>query len=255
MKKVFWVLYLCFACSQLSIIHSQLSVVRERVFTGQGLYGFMNGGADLFLEYGVERLTNRDVEWNGESYTIDIYEMPTPEDAFGIYSMQVFRCQEADQGGGINCLSPYQWLGVIGNRYVSVVFPSGSEAALKGVSGLIAHYFPETDSDLPAFPEKWQAESPFSGVLKYARGSISLSNISKDLSGRLKELAYKGVWFRKGGEEDSYEASVCCDNREQCEAILAKLDPTMVIDSQDTCIYIKGKESKEETPDFGPFGF
>lgn len=254
-KKVLLVLFLCFACSQLSIIHCQLSITRERVFTGQGLYGFMNGGADLFLEYGVEKLTNRDVTWNGESYTIDIYEMPTPEDAFGIYSMQVFRCQQADLGGGISCLSPYQWLGVIGNRYVSVVFPSGSEAAQKGVDGLIDHYFPETDNALPVFPEKWQAEPPYSGVLKYARGPISLSNISKDLSGRLKELDYKAVWLRKGGEEDTYEACVCCDSRQQCEAILTKLDPTMVIELQDTVIYIKGKESEEETPDFGPFGF
>lgn len=59
-------------------------IKRERIFTGTGLYGFMNGGADQFLEYGVSKLTTRDIVYKGNEYTVDIYEMPTPEDAFGI---------------------------------------------------------------------------------------------------------------------------------------------------------------------------
>ena len=79
-------------------------VKREREFTGSGLYGFMNGGAEQFLEYGVSKLVARDVVYEGQEYTVEIYDMPTPEDAFGIYSLHVFRCQRADTLGCIDCL-------------------------------------------------------------------------------------------------------------------------------------------------------
>ena len=55
----------------------------------------MNGGADQFLEYGVSKLVTRDVVYKGNEYTIDIYDMPTPEDAFGIYSLHIFKCSRA----------------------------------------------------------------------------------------------------------------------------------------------------------------
>lgn len=92
----------------------EVEVKRERTFTGSGLYGFMNGGAEQFLEYGVSRLVARDVVYEGQEYTIEIYDMPTPEDAFGIYSLHVFRCQRADTLACIDCLSPYQLQAVAG---------------------------------------------------------------------------------------------------------------------------------------------
>ena len=58
-----------------------VEVKRERVFTGEGLYGYMNGGADLYLEYGVYKLTARDLIYKGEEYMLEIYELPSPEDA------------------------------------------------------------------------------------------------------------------------------------------------------------------------------
>ena len=120
----------CLLCLSISCLEAQeMTVKRERVFTGTGLYGYMNGGAEQFLEYGVTKLTARDLEYDGEEYALEIYEMPTPEDAYGIYSLHVFRCQRADTLGCIDCLSPYQLQTVCGNRYVSLEFPSGSERA------------------------------------------------------------------------------------------------------------------------------
>ncbi|MDL2282046.1 hypothetical protein LJC44_02880 [Parabacteroides sp. OttesenSCG-928-G06] len=238
----------------MSTVNCQLTTTREREFTGSGLYGFMNGGADLFMEYEVEKLTNRDVVFKGESYTIDIYEMPTAEDAFGIYSMQVFRCQEADQGGGINCLSPYQWLAVKGNNYVSIVFPSGSEEARRHAGELMNIYLAEAAEKLPAFPETWKEDLPYSGNIKYVRGPITTSNVSKDLSQRVKGLSYKGIWFRKGEEDDTYEACILMDPDQQQEAE-KRFDASTIHDRGVGCLYIKGKEKEEEATDFGPFGF
>ena len=142
------------------LVAQEVEVKRERVFTGSGLYGFMNGGAEQFLEYGVSKLTARDVVYEGQEYTIEIYEMPTPEDAFGIYSLHVFRCQRADTLDCIDCLSPYQLQAVAGDKYVSVVFPSGSAAAKSKVDELIRQYLPMDGKDNPAIPALLQEISP-----------------------------------------------------------------------------------------------
>lgn len=57
----------CLLCLSISWLDAQeITVKRERVFTGTGLYGYMNGGAEQFLEYGVTKLTARDLEYDGE---------------------------------------------------------------------------------------------------------------------------------------------------------------------------------------------
>lgn len=64
MKRLLLACLLCFCISWLNA--QEISVKRERVFTGTGLYGYMNGGAEQFLEYGVTKLTAYDLEYGGE---------------------------------------------------------------------------------------------------------------------------------------------------------------------------------------------
>lgn len=244
---LFFILCTVWLCAQ------DIEVKRERVFTGAGLYGFMNGGADLFMEYDVYLLTNRDIVYNGENFTIDIYELPTPEDAFGIYSMHVFRCQRADSAGCTDCLSPYQLQAVVNNKYVSLVFPSGSSSAQQLADEVIRHYLPE-GSAFPAFPQELAEKPPYSGVLKYVRGPISASGVSKDLSVRVKEIAYKGIWIYSEKEKETYHAYILLDNQEAKE--LKKSIPLSdILKEGNGFIHIRGKEKEEEVIDFGPFGF
>ena len=71
-------------------------IKNERVFKGKALYGFMNGGSDLFLEYGFEELYVSDVKFKGSEFAVEVYMMPSPEDAYGIYSQHTFKCDPAD---------------------------------------------------------------------------------------------------------------------------------------------------------------
>jgi hypothetical protein len=56
-KRVFLLIisFLSFT-SSFAIQQDSISVKRERFFNGAALYGFMNGGSDLFLEYGFNEL-------------------------------------------------------------------------------------------------------------------------------------------------------------------------------------------------------
>lgn len=254
-RKILLLLFLLVAFSQLSIVNCQLSITRERVFTGSGLYGFMNGGADLFMEYGVTELITRDIEFEGEKYTVDIYEMPTAEDAYGIYSMHIFRCQRADTLDCIDCLSPYQLQAVVDNKYISVVFPSGSAKAQKGADEVIRAYLPEKSKTSPSFPSGLAGDLPYSGVIKYLRGPLSVSSASKDLSILLKDITYSGVWFRGERGEDTYKAYILLPDAAEVIKLKERIPTAEIIEEGTGFLYIKGEEKEEDTPDYGPFGF
>lgn len=141
----------------------------------------------------------RDVIYQGEEYTVEIYEMPSSEDAFGIYSLHIFKCQRADTLGCIDCLSPYQLQAVVGDRYVSVVFPSGSPAGQQGADELLRRYLPANEADTPRVPELLDLSSPYSGHVKYLRGPIGISGVSTSLSKLLQDCPVKAVRIRSGG--------------------------------------------------------
>ncbi|MDD4514988.1 DUF6599 family protein [Massilibacteroides sp.] len=232
-----------------------ITVKRERVFTGTGLYGFMNGGADLFLEYGVQKLTTRDLVYLDEEYILDIYEMPTPEDAFGIYSVHTFKCIEADRGEGINCLSAYQLQCVIGNQYVSLVFTSGSDKAKANADQVMAFFTADLNKDEVSFPEQIAIPKPYSGVVKFLRGQISLSAACLSLATLLKEIPYTCVWLLPSEEQDEKYALICFDNKEKVTETGKKMEKKDVLSKGEDWLYVRIREDKQIEEDYGPFGF
>lgn len=229
-------------------------VKREREFTGPGLYGYMNGGAEQFLEYGVSHLITRDLVYKGEAFTIDIYDMPTSEDAFGIYSLHIFKCSRADAGGCIDCMSPYQLQAISGKQYISVVFPSGSEAARSKADEVIRLYVPMDGKEKPQIPDEMGITAPYSGHLKLLRGPISMSGASTSLSRLLKDTGYTGIWFTSGKRSEGYKAFICLKNKEEADKLKTKVPTSDILQSGDTFLYIQGKEAEEEEV-HGEFGF
>jgi hypothetical protein len=51
------------------------------------LWGYIDGGADLYLEYGFNKVTAQEVLIDSFHFKVDIYEMNSPEAAFGIFSV------------------------------------------------------------------------------------------------------------------------------------------------------------------------
>lgn len=251
-----WLLsYLILACLSFSSqAQEEVQVKRERVFTGSGLYGFMNGGAEQFLEYGVSRLTARDIVYKGEEYAVEIYEMPSAEDAFGIYSLHIFKCQRADTLGCIDCLSPYQLQAVVGDKYVSVVFPSGTQAGQRGADEVLRKYLPMSGENNPRVPEILGLSSPYSGSVKYLRGPIGISGVSTSLSKLLAECPIKAVWFLQEKGSDSYCALIYPKNSSDVKRLLDRLPSSSLLVQGEDFLYIKGME-EETGDDQGDFGF
>jgi len=82
-----------------------LVIDRERIFEGSALYGFMNGGSELFLEYGFQQLLEQRLTFQDIPFVAEYYLMDSPQNAYGIYSIHTFRCRRADERFPIECLT------------------------------------------------------------------------------------------------------------------------------------------------------
>ena len=237
-------------------LSAQVSEIkRERLYTGESLYGFMNGAADLYFEYGFKSLVDRDIIYKGEDFTVDIYEMPTREDAYGIYSINVYRCQHADSMEYINCFSPYQLQAVVDNFYISIVFPSGSAQAQQTAYELIPLYISVEQSSIPDIPEEIATSPPFSGIVKYLKGPISVFNSSRDLTMLLKNVAYRGVWLSANQQTKTYKAIIIFSSSEEKEKFRQTIPVTDILRFDGDALFIQRKELENEPSKAGEFGF
>ena len=59
-----------------------------RVFTKADLYGYIDGGAELFLEFGFEHLTLQKYRNGANEIAVEIYKMTDPGAAAGVYVMK-----------------------------------------------------------------------------------------------------------------------------------------------------------------------
>ncbi len=58
-------------------------------FVGEDLYELINGGAEIYHEYGFKAIISQEYEsLNGKSINLEIYKMENPISAFGIYSFK-----------------------------------------------------------------------------------------------------------------------------------------------------------------------
>src|ERR1700761_9066461 len=59
-----------------------------RFYSPQNLYEYMDGGADIFLLYGVRSLLHLDLRSRSADITVDIFDMGTADTAFGMYAAE-----------------------------------------------------------------------------------------------------------------------------------------------------------------------
>jgi hypothetical protein len=60
-------------------------------FAGAGLFNYIDGGAELFIEFGFDRLTIQDYDNQFLELTLEVYRMDSPEAALGVYLLKIGR--------------------------------------------------------------------------------------------------------------------------------------------------------------------
>jgi hypothetical protein len=104
-------------------------IIRNETFNGNSLWGYMNGGADIYLEYGFKGIRVQEFKIDNQIIKAEIYLMNDQESAFGIYSIKTFNCIINDTLLYPDCLNKYQYQAIKGSVYISISNESGSAKA------------------------------------------------------------------------------------------------------------------------------
>ncbi|MFH0777917.1 MAG: DUF6599 family protein [Candidatus Eisenbacteria bacterium] len=120
-----------------------------RHFTKHSLFNYIDGGAELFLEFGFAELTVQRYAGGGQELAVETYRMESPEAALGIYLM---RCGEETPVEGVsarNSGDAYQLTVVKGSCFVQVNNFGGDEKLVPAMVALVRRSLetvPEGDS-------------------------------------------------------------------------------------------------------------
>ena len=109
---------------------------KQRLFTAADLYGHINGGAEIFLEFGFEQLTvqsyaqgrTADSQIPAVEINVEIYRMSDSIAATGIYLMNCGRESRDPAFADRHCLSKYQLIFKRNRYYVLIGNNTGQEA-------------------------------------------------------------------------------------------------------------------------------
>ena len=125
-----------------------------RTFTGTSLFGYINGGAELYLEYGFSAAWVSEIGFMGGKYKTEIYKMNGPEEAFGIFSVSKYRCKSMPPVSTFTCQTRYQLQICAGPFYISIINSSGNKtdsiASLR-IGEAIVRKIKEPTADLSSF--------------------------------------------------------------------------------------------------------
>jgi hypothetical protein len=149
-------------------------------FEGDDLYAYIDGGAEIYQEYGFVRIIVQDYKnTSGKSVSLEVFEMTTPAAAFGMYTFKRSgNGRAADLGAGGELESYYLnfWKG----RFLVTL--TGFDDSRETVNGILA-VGSAVDTKLP----RGGGEPPLVGALpvdglrpgsvKYLKGLLGLNNV------------------------------------------------------------------------------
>jgi len=225
----------------------EIKILKERTFVKEALYGYMNGGSDLYYEYGFRELKVFDIEFQKANYTVEIYFMSSPEEAFGIYSQHTYKCTSADSVLFTDCTSRRQYQLADGDTYLSVVFDPFKNGNSQGAVSLSQFFLSKYRTDKrPVIPDSVLdvlRDRKISKFLKYATGPISLGNLDYHSSELLEGLNPYKVWLVKESDKDIFFCSL--KSLENYETLKKRIEQERSYEDESGKAFLMS-ESKEE---------
>lgn len=175
-------IHLCYGQESIpQIIQAEISdgkITRFEQYEGSSLWGYIDGGADIYFEYGFNNVTVQKIFWRKHQFKIDMYEMNTPEGAFGIYSVSHHKCITSDTLIQFGCFNPHQLQFVLGKYYISIVNDNGTVEEQKlssELSKLLLRKIKQNDIELPdIFLTRTYFQ--YRNQLKFLKGRLGVQN-------------------------------------------------------------------------------
>ncbi|HOC25258.1 MAG TPA: hypothetical protein PKJ13_08100 [bacterium] len=181
---------------------------KPRIYEAKNLYGYIDGGAELFLEFGFSGLTVQRYSRGEEELSLDLYEMVSADAALAIY---LAKKGEEQPVAGLSCRSTgsaWQIAALRGRHFIQLTNLSGEESLLPAMVALL-------QALLPALPDEpardWLAGMPddrIPGSELLVAGPWSLQMIYTLGEGDLLQLSGRvaGVAVEQPGKDGKREA-------------------------------------------------
>lgn len=138
-----------------------------------------NDEAALFIELGFKTLIVQEIAWDNAKIKAEVYQMETPEAAFGAYSVSVLKCAQRDTLISYDCNDMYQYQASYGSFYIIISSESGSKEARDRylpVANALMQHNPQQRFELPE-PFNQPLLKKSRKNLVYAQGTLGLQNI------------------------------------------------------------------------------
>jgi hypothetical protein len=179
------------------------SLDRNETFKGRALWGYMNGGADIYLEYDVKVLRVEEFSREGENIKLELFKMLDPISAFGIYSIKTFKCEQSGVLIAIDCLNDFQYQLLYGEYYIQFSNESGTDKARQFMRDLAYALLIKIKPAGLAMPVKYFTDSLDIGLtdIKMLKGELGLQNHAHELSGYFQGLKGYQIFTAKVGPE------------------------------------------------------
>jgi len=151
----------------------------------------MNGGAELYLEYGFSMLSVMEIDLSGGKYKTEIYKMNGQEEAFGIFSVSKYRCMDMPDLSKFTCRTRYQFQICKGPYYINIINGTGNSSdsiASITIGKIITDKIMDKEIEFSGFLPGVSAEKLQSGCF-LAKGRLGIVNGSPDLEDFFQEIS------------------------------------------------------------------
>ncbi|MCK4464178.1 MAG: hypothetical protein KAU83_00580 [Bacteroidales bacterium] len=171
--------------------------INNRIYEGSSLWGYINGGADIYLEYGFDKVLVQDINRNEKNYKIDIYFMEDSTAAFGIFSVSQFLCKNDNSLCQWYCSTPYHIQMACGNKYISIINEKGSKESYqfsKKLADILIDKYNTGNYFLPGLFNHDELKKHQNQV-KLIKGPLGLQNGFPEWSDKFENIEKKKLWI------------------------------------------------------------
>jgi hypothetical protein len=170
-----------------------ITVTRSDTYSGQSLYGYIDGGADLYLEYGFVKLYVNEYTFHGEPLKAEIWVMNDAPSAYGIYALSHSNCLQWNMVSSFSCISRYQVAAASGLLFISVTNSSGTPAAQGGCSVIVQKILEKNPQDTWYMPALFQSAKlgDYKNTIRYFEGPLGVANGIPVMADLLEDMEFQ----------------------------------------------------------------
>lgn len=149
-----------------------------RTFTAPSLFQHINGGADLFLEFGFDTLFVQRYALEDSELGLEIYRMKSAESALGVYLLKCGRETSLEGIAARHSYDPFQTTMLRGAYFIQIINYDGETALNPAVIALANQVLDQVPAEQP--DQSLMARLPsgyIPGSLRLIRGQVALEPI------------------------------------------------------------------------------